>query len=56
MASIPMVIFTYSEQPDPHAQQQAWAAALVLVAVVLIGSIAGRLLSLRTRRKIEQVT
>jgi phosphate transport system permease protein len=56
MASIPMVIFSYSEQPDPHAQQQAWAAALVLVAVVLIGSIAGRLLSLRTRRKIEQVT
>lgn len=55
MASIPMVIFTYSEQPDPHAQQQAWAAALVLVAVVLLGSIVGRLLSLRTRRQIEQV-
>jgi phosphate transport system permease protein len=55
MASIPMVIFTSSDQPDPHAQQQAWAAALVLVAIVLIGSIAGRLLSLRTRRQIEQV-
>jgi phosphate transport system permease protein len=55
MASIPMVIFTYSDQPDPHAQQQAWAAALVLVAFVLVGSIAGRLLSLRTRRQIEQV-
>jgi len=55
MASIPMVIFTYSEQPDPHAQQQAWAAALVLVAIVLVASIVGRLLSLRTRRQIEQV-
>jgi phosphate transport system permease protein len=55
MASIPMVIFSYSESPDPHAQQQAWAAALVLVAVVLVGSIVGRLLSLRTRRQIEQV-
>jgi phosphate transport system permease protein len=55
MASIPMVIFTSSDQPDPHAQQQAWAAALVLVAFVLVGSIAGRLLSLRTRRQIEQV-
>jgi len=55
MASIPMVIFTSSEQPDPHAQQQAWAAALVLVVIVLAGSIAGRLLSLRTRRQIEQV-
>ena len=54
MASIPIVIFTYSDQPDPHAQQQAWAAALVLVAVVLVGSIVGRLLSLRTRRQIEQ--
>ena len=55
MASIPMVIFSDSESPDPHAQQQAWAAALVLVAVVLVGSIVGRLLSLRTRRQIEQV-
>ena len=55
MASIPMVIFSNSESPDPHAQQQAWAAALVLVAVVLVGSIVGRLLSLRTRRQIEQV-
>ena len=55
MASIPMVIFTSSDQPDPHAQQQAWAAALVLVAFVLVGSIAGRLLSLRTRRQIDQV-
>ena len=55
MASIPMVIFSYSESPDPNVQQQAWAAALVLVAVVLVGSIVGRLLSLRTRRQIEQV-
>jgi phosphate transport system permease protein len=54
MASIPIVIFTYSEQPDKLAQQQAWAAALVLIAVVLVGSIVGRLLSLRTRRQIEQ--
>jgi phosphate transport system permease protein len=54
MATIPIVIFTYAEQPDPHAHQQAWAAALVLVAVVLVASIAGRLLSLRTRRQLEQ--
>jgi ABC-type phosphate transport system permease subunit len=32
----------------------AWAAALVLIAVVLIGSIVGRLLSARTRRQIER--
>ena len=54
MASIPIVIFTYAEQPEATAHQQAWAAALVLVGVVLIGSIVGRLLSLRTRRQIQQ--
>jgi phosphate transport system permease protein len=54
MASIPFAIFTNSESPSQHDQQVAWAAALVLMAVVLIGSITGRLLSLRTRRQIEQ--
>ena len=54
MASIPIVIFTYSEQPDPHAQEQAWAAALVLVGFVLLVSIVGRALSARARRQIEQ--
>ncbi len=54
MASIPFSIFTNSESPSQHDQQVAWAAALVLMALVLIGSITGRLLSLRTRRQIEQ--
>ena len=30
-------------------QEQAWAAALVLITIVLMGSLVGRLLSLRTR-------
>ena len=55
MSSIPFAIYSFSESPSVQDQQQAWAAALVLVAVVLVGSIAGRLLSLRTRRQIEQV-
>jgi ABC-type phosphate transport system permease subunit len=38
-----------------HDQQQAWAAALVLLAMVLVLSIVGRLLSLRTRRQIERM-
>ena len=42
MATIPMTIFTYSESPSSHDQQVAWAAALVLIAVVLIGSIVGQ--------------
>jgi phosphate transport system permease protein len=54
MASIPMVIFQGSESPSAHDQEVAWAAALVLLAGVLIASSAGRLLSLRSRRKIEQ--
>ena len=48
MATLPIVIFTSSESPNAHDQQVAWAAALVLIAVVLIGSIVGRLLSART--------
>ncbi len=54
MGSIPMTIFIDSEQPSPAAQQQAWAAALVLIAIVLLCAITGRLLSLRTRRQIEK--
>ena len=54
MGSLPLTIYFDSEQPSQYAQQQAWAAALVLMAVVLIASIAGRLLSLRSRRQIER--
>ena len=43
MASIPLSIFENSEQPSKALQQQAWAAALVLIAIVLVGSLAGRL-------------
>ena len=52
--SIPLVIFQGSESPSPQDQQVAWAAALVLLAGVLIASSAGRVLSLRSRRRIEQ--
>jgi len=55
LASIPLSIFTNSESPSVHDQQQAWAAALVLLVFVLVLSITGRLLSLRTRRQIERM-
>jgi phosphate transport system permease protein len=55
MASIPLVIFQGAESPSQQDQQVAWAAALVLLAIVLLGSIFGRLLSLRARRQIEQM-
>ncbi|HKO27137.1 MAG TPA: phosphate ABC transporter permease PstA [Solirubrobacteraceae bacterium] len=54
MASIPLTIFVDSESPSVADQQTAWAAALVLIAGVLIMGIAGRALSLRTRRQIEK--
>ena len=55
LASIPLSIYTNSESPSVHDQQQAWAAALVLLAMVLVLSIVGRLVSLRTRRQIERM-
>ena len=55
LGSIPLSIYVNSESPSVHDQQQAWAAALVLLAFVLILSITGRLLSLRTRRQIERM-
>jgi phosphate transport system permease protein len=54
MATLPITIFSNSESPSAHDQQVAWASALVLIAVVLIGSIVGRLLSAKTRRQIER--
>jgi phosphate transport system permease protein len=54
MGSIPLTIFFDSESPSPQAQQQAWGAALVLIAIVLLCAISGRLLSVRTRRQIEK--
>ena len=54
MASLPLSIFENSEQPSQALQQQAWAAALVLITLVLVGSLLGRLLSLRTRRQMSR--
>ena len=42
LQSIPVTIFTYSESPDPALHAQAWAAALVLIAFVLVTSMAAR--------------
>jgi phosphate transport system permease protein len=53
MASIPVIIFEYSEAPDPHLNDQAWAAAFVLITFVLVTSLASRALLARSRRKLE---
>jgi phosphate transport system permease protein len=54
MGSLPLTIYYDAEQPSRSAQDQAWAAALILMAIVLVAAIAGRLLSVRSRRRIEQ--
>jgi phosphate transport system permease protein len=54
LASIPVTIFTYSEQADPALHEQAWAAAFVLIAFVLVTSLTARALLDRSRRKLAR--
>jgi phosphate transport system permease protein len=53
MASIPYFIFQQSESPKPEAHTEAWAAALVLIAFVLVLNIVARALYARSRKRIE---
>jgi len=52
LASIPVTIFEYSESPDPALHRQAWAAAFVLIAFVLVTSLLARALLDRSRRRL----
>jgi phosphate transport system permease protein len=52
VASVPVTIFQYSESPDRNLNAQAWAAAFVLIAVVLVTSLVARLMLERSRRKL----
>jgi phosphate transport system permease protein len=52
LPNIPVLIFTYSEQPDKVLHEQAWGAALVLMAFVLIASLAAKALLARSMRKL----
>jgi phosphate transport system permease protein len=52
VASIPVMIFEYSESPDRHLNEQAWAAAFVLITFVLVTSLVARLLLERSRRRL----
>jgi phosphate transport system permease protein len=53
MANIPMVIFQYSESPDPTKHTQAWAAALLLILFVLLLSSVARVFASRAKRRLE---
>jgi phosphate transport system permease protein len=50
--SIPLTIFLDSESADPALHQQAWAAAFVLIVVVLVTSLTARLALERSRRRL----
>jgi phosphate transport system permease protein len=52
LPNIPVLIFTYSEQPDQVLHEQAWGAALVLMAFVLFASLSAKALLARSRRKL----
>ena len=54
LASLPVTIFEYSEAPDPALHEQAWAAAFVLIVVILVSSLLARALHDRSRRRLGQ--
>jgi phosphate transport system permease protein len=51
LASIPYFIFQSSESPSPEAHTQAWAAALILIAFVLLLNIVARAFYSRSRKR-----
>ncbi len=50
--NLPMTIFTYSEAPDQTLNDQAWAAAVILIGFVLVLSVMARTALARSRRKL----
>jgi len=54
-ASIPVTIFQYSESPDKNLSAQAWAAAFVLIAFVLVTSLLARAALERSRRRLGHI-
>jgi phosphate transport system permease protein len=53
LPNIPVTIFTLSESPSPTDHQRAWAAALVLIFMVLVLNIVARTFHDRSRRRLR---
>jgi phosphate transport system permease protein len=53
LASIPIFIFQASESPSPESHTQAWAAALILIAFVLVLNVVARAFYARSRQRME---
>jgi phosphate transport system permease protein len=54
MATLPFTIFVYSEAPSQTLNEQAWAAAFILMAFVLVSSLTARYLLSRSERKLKR--
>lgn len=52
LPNIPVTIFQFSESPEPAKHAQAWAAALVLIAFVLLINVTARSFLARSRRQL----
>lgn len=50
--NIPMDIYRYSESGFPTDHARAWGAALVLIALILVGNLSARALLARQRRRL----
>lgn len=53
MAAVPLLILFDSESPDPSLNDQAWAAAFVLMLFVLVLSLTARYVLSRRERKLR---
>jgi phosphate transport system permease protein len=53
MDTLPFTIFIYSEAPDKTLNDQAWAAAFILMAFVLVSSLTARFFLSRSERKLS---
>ncbi len=53
MDTLPFTIFIYSEAADKTLNDQAWAAAFILMAFVLVSSLTARFLLSRSERKLR---
>jgi phosphate transport system permease protein len=51
LATIPIFIFQQSESPKPEAHTEAWAAAVVLIAIVLALNVLARTFHARSRQR-----
>lgn len=54
MPNIPVYIFKASEAADPYGWARAWGAAFVLLAGILVSSLAGRAMLGRSRAKLAR--